>query len=509
MYTRCLLLLLVAVGCGNSTGVSSSPRVSVPRPTGLIAMVEIGNDEAHRGLRAFVEDIKPGSQAELSAASMTPKFAQVVGAASLDGLDATSPRFAVWFDDGIDDGVAFIGKFKDSKALTKNLGQATAAFQGDWAVVGKPAVVTKVKGYALEVFPRLPSVSTPTATLDVPQLLRRYRKEIDAAHKQYVALASTMPNTAQMSAMLDIYFSGLLSMLEDSDQAVMTISADKQLGSVDISLVPRSNTRFATFVSLQKPAALALLERLPALPTMMTAAGRFDGGPYRQGLLDMMATFYPQTEGNAMVTLLRELMATSTGDFAFSGTFSLGKGMEFLAVFPMSDATAPVAAVDKFIAWLGKSRTLTQMGVKTTMVPAKPATISGVAVRGYNTTLDFSTVPEPQREMTKMMMPTGMVNRIAMVDKLAVVAMSTNPTVTLTQGIAAASGKTAGLVPSGGVARLLATARTHNDSLAFVVDVGSMVGKSSMPFMMSLGFEKVRAHMRMVVPSSSIKAVAP
>lgn len=483
--------------------------MSRPRPAGVIATIEFGNDDAFRGMRAFVDEIKPGTQAELTAAAVTPKLATMVGAPALDGLDAMSPRFAVWFDDGATKGFTFVGKFKDANALRKNLGQATAAFHGDWAVVGNPAVVTKVKGYAFEVFPQLRSVASPTITVDVPQLLRRYRKDIDDAHKQYVALAATMPNTAQMSAMLDAYFTGALSMLEDSDQAVMVIGADKQLGAVDISLIPRARTRLATFVGAQKPSAFAQVQQLPATPSMMIAAGRFDSGPYRQGLLDMMASIYPQLEGKAMVELLRQLMAASTGEFAFSGQFALGKGMEVLGVFPMVDAAAPIAAADKFIAWLGQGRTMMQMSVKTTMVAAKPTAIGGTAVRGYDTTFDFSTVPQQQREMMKAMMPSGMASRFAMIDKLAVVSMSTDPTTTLSAGIAAASGKAAGLAPSGSAAALLRDARAHHDSLAFVIDIGATIGKPPIPFMISLGFETAHAHLRMVAPSASIKSIAP
>lgn len=509
MYTRLSLMLVVAVGCGSSTAVTQAPMAVVPRPTGLIATAEFGKDDAFAGLRAFVAEIKPGEQAELSDQAMTPKFAEVVGAASLDGIDVTSPRFIVWFDDGATKGFAFVGRFVDAEALKKNLGQATAAFKSNWAVVGKPGVVAKVKGYALEAFPKFPAVSTPTVTVDVPQLLGRYRKEIDAAHKQYVAIASAMPNTAQMSAMLDSYFTGALSMLEDSDQAVMAISADKQLGGLHISLVPRAETRLATFASLQKPAELALLQQLPAVPAMMIAAGRFDSGPYREGMLEMMASIYPNLEGKAIVTLMRQLMAASTGEFAFSGNFALGKGMEVSAVFPMTDAAAPVAAVDAFTAWLGKGRTLTQMNIKTTMTPAKLTTIGGIRVRGYDATFDLSTASDEQHAMTKAMMPSGLATRMAMVDKRAVVAMSTDKKAILTREIATASGKAAGLSPSGAMATLLGAARTHNDSLAFVMDVGSMVGKSSVPFMMSLGFDRAQAHMRIVVPSSSIKSILP
>lgn len=506
MSTRVSLLLLIAVGCGNSVSVPLTV-MSRPRPAGLIATIEFGNDDAFRGMRAFVDEIKSGTQTELTAPAVTPKLAKMAGATSLDGLDATSPRFAVWFDDGAAKGFTFVGKFTDPSALRKNLGQATAAFKGNWAVVGDPAVVAKVQGYALDVFPQLGSVASPTITVDVPQLLRRYRKAIDDAHKQYVALAAAMPNTAQMSAMLDAYFSGALSMLEDSDLAVMVLAADKQLGEVDLLLVPRAKTRLATFASLQKPSAFVQLRQLPASPSMLIAAGRFDSGPYRQGLLDMMASIYPQVEGKAMVELLRQLMAASTGDFAFSGTFALGKGMEVFGVFPMVDAAAPLAAADKFIAWLGQGRTMTQMNVKTTMVAAKPTTISGITVRGYDTTFDFSTAPQEQREMMKAMMPSGMASRFAMIDKLGVVSMSTDPTATLTAGIAAASGKAAGFEASGVVAALLRAARIDKDSLAFVIDIGAVIGKSPFPFMISLRFENAQAHLRMVTSSASIKSL--
>lgn len=473
-----------------------------------MATIALGSDSAFSGLRAFVEQVDPGMQSTLSGPALTPRLAKAVGAQSLEGLDWNSPRFVLLFDDGTAKGLALVGKFKNPAALTANLGQATSMPKGDWAVVGEPAVVAKVGAYALDEFPREAAVSVPTISVYVPHVLSRYRNEIEAAHKQMVEGLKAVPKAPQMGPLFDGYFTGVLSMLEDSQLALVTFDADKRLGGIDIALVPRANTRLATFVSRQKPADFGLLQKLAASQWMVFGGGHFDSGPYRQGLMEMVAAMYSQAEGHAMMALLNAAMTASTGDFAFGGQFSLARGMEISQVFPLTDANALPAAIDKFNAWLGNGKTLTQMNIKTTLVPAATESVNGTPVRGYDMTYDATAVVQERQmsaQMAQMMMPNKSGARLAMVDKLAVVAMSVDPKPTISNAIAAATGKTAGFTPIGATATLLGTARSHKDSLAIVADIGAVMGKSSMPFMMSLGFVGAHAHIRTTVPSEVVK----
>ncbi len=502
-----LALLLVVIGCGTPAGVPATARAPAPPPPGLLATVSLGNDAALRPLRAFLEEVKPGPQQALSGPAVTPHLAKAVGARSLDGLDSNSPRYVLWFDDGAAKGFAVVAKFSNAAALAANLGDATSVPKGDWAVVGKPAVLAKIGRYALDEFARGSTNSQPSISVYVPHVLTRYRNEIEAARKQISENFKAVPNGAQMGPLLDGYVTGLLSMLQDSEQAVVTFETDGKLGGLDLVLVPRANTRLATFVSLQKPAEFGLLQKLTASPWMVFGGGHFEAGPYRQGLIEMTAAMYSQADGHAMMALVNAMLAASTGDFAFGGQLSIGKGMEILQLFPVTSADAITSAVDKFTAWLGNGKTLLQMNMKTTLVPAKPSPIGGAQIRGYDMTYDASAIPEQQRAAMKIILPNGLGVRLAMVDKLAVVAMSNNPTVGITSGIAAASGKAPGFAATGQAAGLLGSARGHKDSLAFVIDVGVVTGRSALPFMMSLGFSGSQAHFRVTVPSSVLKLV--
>jgi len=473
----------------------------------LLATISLGNEAALGPLRAFVAEVKPDAQQALSGPALTPKLANAVSAGSLDGLDETSPRYVLWFDDRAAQGLALVGKFKDPQALAANLGRATSMAKGQWAVVGAPAVVAKIGRYALDEFASGSEGASAAISVYLPQLLNRYRNDIESARKQLSDGYKAMANGAQMAPLLDGYVNGILSMLQDSDLALVTFRGDKALGGIDIALVPRQNTRLKTFVGLQEPSEFKLLQRLPAAPWMVFAEGRFTSGPYRQGLMEMVAAMYSQADGHAMMALLNVAMAAATGDFAFAGQFSFGKGMEILQLFQVADANAITTAVDQFTAWLGAGKTMMQMNIKTTLVPAKPASIGGTHVRGYDMTYDVSEVPEAQRTTMNLMMPGGFGARLAMVDKLAVVAMSNDPSAGIAKGIAAAGGKTSGFTAAGPAVALLHTARQNQDSLAFVMDVGAVLGKTAMPFMMSLGFVGANAHIRVTVPSSVLASI--
>lgn len=502
-----------AVICGLVGGlVGSAVRAEAktpPKPPAtLIVTASLGSDATLDGLKPFLDQMKPGMSAMLTGNMVRMQLATIVGAQSLDGLDGTAATYILITDDGTDVGRAVLGKVRDEKALLDGAGSARVSVQRGWAVIGPKAVVDQVATFAFATIAPQPTGTQLSATIYVPNALARYKTKIEAGRASMLAgMAQGAGGSADVTAMMTAYIDGLFSMVQDTDRAVVTLDLGKDLAAFDLALVPRPRSRLAAFVAVQHASDFSLVGKLPAAPASILAAGRFASGPYRQGLLDAMGTLYGRGGAPQLVAAMGTVMKAATGEFAMTMSMGGGKPMQMAQVFGLADRAAADKAIDTALAVKG-GFSFETMNITTTLTGLSGTTNhDGVTIKGYDVTYDVSKANAAARASLQATVPTGTASvRIGTFDALGLLTMSSD----INAAIDAARGKAPAFTPSGANADFLASARSHQDSVMFVMDL-NMLGKlpgGSLPFAFSLGFVDHSAHMRFAMPTSVIKAFA-
>jgi hypothetical protein len=316
-----------------------------------------------------------------------------------------------------------------------------------------------------------------------------------------------------MAGMTDSYFDGLMTAARDSDRVDVVLDGSKDLGGVDLALVPRRGTRLATFVAAQRPSSYALLDKLPAGTSPIVMAGHLVSGPYRQGLLELMTKIYGASLPGDGAAAMAELMKAASGEIAMRMTMAPGKPMELVEVFGLDDAARFDGALGKMLGLFAKPRTLDGMGTKSTFVaiPSTPAH-DGVTPRGLDVTYDFTALPAATRTQMAAMFGGGTMHmHVATFDKLAGVAMGVDSAAMVGAVIDTARGHAVAAAPSAAVTALLAGSRARQESVAMVMDLGVLMGAGAgdRAVMMSLGFAGGAFHVHLALPTATVKALTP
>ncbi|MGH2897646.1 MAG: hypothetical protein ACRDMZ_03155, partial [Solirubrobacteraceae bacterium] len=313
---------------------------------------------------------------------------------------------------------------------------------------------------------------------------------------------------------------GILSAADDTERAVLTLETTAELASLDVALLPRAGTRLAKFLALQRPSNYALLDRLPEMSAAMIFGGRLELGPFRQGMLEMMAKLYGPAATQELLAGMEAIAKLMTGEIALAARFSPGAGMTFTQLFGVSDTAAADRAFAAIFALFKDGKTVEAMGIGTT-VKANPGTVAhgGVAMRSYAASYDLSKVPEANRKTMEAVLPkTALGGHVAAFDHLGLIALAPNSQVEAERAIDAARGKAPHFTAPAVVGQMLASSRARKDSVAMVFDVGAiMSGMPTMPgapprtptgpivFVLSFGCADRNAHFRIVAPASSAR----
>jgi len=499
---------LVAALAALAMSAPASAQGAGGQPPELLMSVGIGPDNTLDNLRAFANAMQPGVGGMLSSALLRQQIARMTTATSLDGLDEKGTIYVLAVDGGPAlKGAAVAGKIADEKRLAQSVGAAHLVKRNGWAVIGPKLVAEKVAPFATGTLAGQAISGPPVATIYAANLTTRYKTEIaDARQKLVASFAST--GGGQMSAMGQLYFDGLFSMLGDSERVIVTFDVTKDVGAIDVGLVPKAGTRLAKFIGLQQPSDYAIASQLPATQAPVLVAGHFDAGPYRQGLFELTTMLYGT--GSSMASALDAVFKVATGDFVMAMTMGGPNGMEVTQLFGVTDNKAADKAVGRLLDAFKKPVTASVMGMTTTnTLNPSTTTHDGVSIRGVDVTYDLSkATPENRAMMEKMVPKNGSAVRVALFDKLGAVVSSASPTA-VTAAIDAARGKGKRYAPTAQVADFLAGSRTRKESLAAVMDLGAAVGAGpGRVVMMSMGFADKRAHFRFALPAATVRAFA-
>jgi hypothetical protein len=440
----------------------------------------------------------------------------MVGASSLDGFDPASWTYVLVAATDAGPAFALLGKVTDPKVLATSAGSALTMIKGGWAVIGPKPILEQVGAYALAAIAGQPAPTAPSATVYLPHVLARYHTQLEAVRGQLLASLPTSGGGA-MGQMMTAYVDGLMSLAGDTDQLTATLEATPDSATLDLALTPRPKSRLAKFVALQRPTDYALFDRLPAVSPTMLFGGHVDTGPYREGMLAVMAAIYGPAANKDLLAAMDAFRKTMTGDLAMAMQIAPGTGMAFTQLFGLSDAKAADKAMTAMLELFKAPRTMDLPNATTTIHANPDATIyDGVKLRSYETTYDLSKAQPAQRKAMEAMLPGGTHHtQIAAFDGLGIVIASPDSLADAKRAIDAARGKPPRFVAGSALGDLFAASRAHKDSVAMVFDLGGLLGAitgatggSGQPMMVSLGCADQRAHLRIALPAATARAAA-
>lgn len=519
---RALGVWVIVGGCVVLLGLSAaSPRApaAAPRqdaPAALLATVAIGPVTTLRGLAAYLEAVSPGASAGLNDRALRRQLAQAIGVRSLDGLDPTSWMYLLVVSTSGPPALGLLARVSDARAVTDGAA-GSAVIKRDWAVIGDKPVIDAVGGYALATLAGQPAPRAPGATLYLPHVLARYRTEIEGVRRQLDAQLAQAP-TDQMMRMMAPALDGMIEVLTEIDQVIMTLDASSDLVAIDLAVAPRPRSRLAGFVGVQRPSDYALLGKLPAVaaPTGVIA-GHLEAGSYRDGLFELTAGMFG-AGAKEMKAALDAFFKVTTGDLAATLQLSPGSGMAVGQLFGVSDTAAANRAITGWLDAFKAGRTFGRPELATTIRTLPDAPVhDGVALRGYHTSYDLSkALPEQRKALERMVGANGADTRMAAFDGVGTIVAGPDAVAAAGRLIDAARGKTPRFVAPPDIAQFLTGSRARKDSLAATLDmagiVASMAGRAprtgdAAPMMLSLGFADRRAHLRLAAPVASMRAM--
>jgi hypothetical protein len=486
-------------------------------PVELLASVAIG-PAMLRNLAAYADAVKPGTGASVAEPAVRAGLASAAGASSLDGFDPASWSYLLVA--GLDGApaLAVVSKVSDAKKLAASAGPAHVMSKRGWAIVGPQAVVERVGAYALATLPTH-HPGALTATVYMPHVLALYKTQIDAARSQILATMAG-PGAGQMAPLLTGYVEGLLSLVTDTEKAVVTLEATPELASLDLALVPRPGSRLAKFAALQRPSNYALLDRLPDISAALLFGGHLEMGPYREHLLEMMASFYGPSISKELLAGMDAVARVMTGEMAVAARFGPGPGIVFTQLFGVSDTAAIDKAFAAIFALFKDGKTFDTMGISTT-VKTNTGTVAhdGVALRSYETSYDLSKAREVDRKALESMVPKTVTRvHVGAFDRLGMVVFAPDSLAEARRAIDAARGKAPRFAAPQIVGQLLASSRARKDSVAIMMDLGSIMATIAaaagapgrapsgvQPIVLSLGCADHNAHFRIGVPATTAR----
>jgi len=505
-WSRVAGLVLVL---GFVAGRDAAAKDGIKRPAELLVTISLGPDHTLDGMRAFANAIRPGAGSTLTEGLVRQQLAGMADVDSIDGLDPNASTYVLVVDDGAAlKGAAVVGKVRDAKAIAA-LGAGLSVVKNGWAVVGAKPLVHKLAPYALATLPALAPVTSPTAVVYVPQVLARYQTEIGAGREQFLKQVATAQGSAQMSAMMESIVDGMFSLVADSEQLVVAVDVTKDVGAIDIAMTPKPGSRLAKFVTAQRPSDYGLLAKLPAVKAPMLFTGHIDSGPYRQGMLHILAMMYGQGASKDLVDAIATIMSTATGEFALAGQMAPKQPMEITQMFGLADQKVADKSIDRLLELFKAGLTFDAVGVATTIKTSITVVHDGISLKGYDVTYDLSKLSAETRANMEKMVPTGKAVHasIATFDQIGLATMGGADAAT---AVDAARGKGAHFTPPAMIADFLIGSRARKESFMMAMDVAAFagVGGTGQPFIMSAGFADKAAHLRFTVPASTVRTLS-
>ncbi|MBZ0237997.1 MAG: hypothetical protein K8M05_37135, partial [Deltaproteobacteria bacterium] len=321
----------------------AAPAPTAPMPAEVFAVLTVPSiDDDVPRLAAYLDQISPGLGAELRAELQEPLARGVI--------DGSRPFHAVVLvpPPGEDEpDVLVVAATRDPAGLAKELAEeaedeeSVARFAGEWAVMGKPAVIDRAFAWASTTLAAAPAPTRATAVLYAAPARARWEAELRAS--------LDAPDSDVPAALRE----ALLALVEQTEKVeAFAELVDGDL-VVEVVLTPRADTTLARVLAAQRPSTFALLERLPLEQPLGAMAGHLALGDHSRQVEDLAVAFIgsalaassPEL-GQRLSALVETLFDVGTGEYA--GVTDIA-AQAVLNAFGVRDAARVGVALDRVV----------------------------------------------------------------------------------------------------------------------------------------------------------------
>jgi hypothetical protein len=297
---------------------------------------------------------------------------------------------------------------------------------------------------------------------------------------------------------------GVFGMLDEVDRATVTLDGTKDIYSFDVALAAKAHSRLAKFIAVQHASDFALLDKLPDIGSAIVLAGRFDAGPYRAGMLDIVASLYSAgATDKTVTTAFGAITKAASGEVAMGATTVPHTSVQ---VFAIDDPKHVDQAVETLAKALATPRSFDFQGTKATIQTRTPPERHGDAkAAAFSFDYDTSMANAQVRAAMAPLVGKTTIEQVGTVGKVGFVTINVDPD----RAADAIRGTGTTLVLDAALSAQVAAARARKDSVVAAVDV-AFIRKSSvpLPMYMFLGYADGRAHLRFALPAASARGFA-
>jgi hypothetical protein len=473
----------------------------------VVATVQLPSGMALSDLAAAMDGIQPGASAVLK--MQLPSLLE--GAAGFDIEDSAkidAPlSFVIVNPASHPQPLALLVEAKDAQKLTE---QAKAAGheveqRDNLLLIGPADVVSAAKEFAFTNLTKYPDHSE---IIIYPQLLlSSYAGMIEAGIAEMGgSLAAFGAGADGMTKMLQEYVKGLISLAQQTERVVISISGSPGTAELIVRAYPVAGSVLASFVEAQIPSQHALLGKLPVSDGTVLASGDMRAGAARDVLVDfgigILAPMYASISAEEWRAMFKPLLDNFDGSFAMTANMPIpGKsGMEMRGLWGVSDADAVRTSWREISATMVSGPAMEIMGMKfISKHQPKVLEHDGIEIDLFSQTVDTSALP-PEQVAALAATATSMnqSTHFATFDQFAAMANADADGQSMGMLIDAARGKGATLDLAGQLGTVLEASRQRGDSMLMYFDFGAIMamtptltGPPQIPFRsVSMGFGK-------------------
>jgi hypothetical protein len=424
MRTRLALSLVLVslVACTKDDVAPDRP----PQPADVIAVASVRSlTDAVGRIRAYVEAIMPGAGAAVSADAVRPLLGQAIGAESLDGVALDKPLHLIVLDPK-KHARPFVLLAHADPAKLRPGAQVTSRAEGGAALLGEKAAVDLCAAWALRGLTKEEAPESFTVRASLRVLFDLYRADIEKTIQVMDQVASSQGQGMGRLLSMEVDLLGRLAVQTEEMQLVMDASAEEAW--MELRLKPTAGSLFEAFNQAQRPSSIGLLPRLSGTPrATMLMIGEYRLGPIRDALYELVGSVMAGWAGvkfdaefgakwNAFMDHFQGPVAMSMGQAGSTA-------MNLQQVATVDDGPATAAAARAIVP--KQPTTVDLFGVTKLTLSTREAvaTHDGIAIDELTGAMDYSTMPELQRQTMQAIYGDGLLFLYAGFDKYFVMTM--------------------------------------------------------------------------------------
>jgi hypothetical protein len=516
MRTAAALLITLSLAACQKDVEPEKPK-GPPQPDDVIAVASVRSLAETTGRAAqYVEAVRPGSGAVVTAKEAASALALAVGAASIDGIALDKPLHVIVLDPKKHPRPLVLLGTGDPAKLQPG-GTAIAKGQDGRALIGDKAAVEMVAQWAFGSLAAQEAPVSLTVRASLRKLVERYRAEIEQG-KQAMSQGMGAASPA-MSKIVEVEIDLLLRLASQTDEMRAVFDANATEAWFELGFTPTPGSGFEAFNKAQRPAAAAQLTRLPATPSSsMLMAASYELGPLRGVLYDLMGPMVATWAGVPADDAFRKRWDAMLGHFAGPIAMSMTTGPDLKSsmqqLLDVDDGPKTMAAIKALFPW-NRPTTIDMAGImKAQLTPRQAAaTHDGVAIDQMAIRFDLSSMPAPEQQMMRMMYGEEMVLLVAGFDKYLAMTTGPNALPDMQRTIDMVRRGPAVALPSGGKAAFDAAAGRKSSYVIFMNMASAMAAATGRTVQtdtgvaMELLFPEGRAALRFGMPAAHVRAI--